>query len=52
MYYGAVSQHYKTRDGGGGGGKHVYDSARGRPSVGLVIKRRPGEPRVLCTAAF
>jgi len=30
---------------GGGGGKHVYDSGRGRPSVGLVIKRRAGEPR-------
>lgn len=31
----------------GGGGKHVYDSARGRPPVGLVIKRRAGEPRAL-----
>lgn len=36
--------HYKMQ---GGGGKHVYDSARGRPSVGLVIKRRAGEPRAL-----
>jgi len=30
-----------------GGGEHVYDIARGRPSVGLVIKRRPGKPRAL-----